>query len=131
NRKEASPRQRTIEVGFPGAAWAISDVGFMNPPTADLRNSIRSSYHFNASAEVKQYSVSTTFSDGAYKNSIAENGFYPANALTKAVIKDENWKAGDGSNNTVEEFKDTEGNVVLKRTFNDNDPHDTYYAYNK
>ena len=129
-RKEASPRQRTLETGFPGANWAISNVGFMNPAPEDLRNSIRSSYHLNTSSEIKRYTVSTTFSDGVYKNSIYENGFYPANTLTRTVIKDENWKAGDGSNNTVEEFKDVRGNVVLKRTYNNAEAHDTYYVYN-
>ncbi|KAA5531607.1 RHS repeat domain-containing protein [Paenimyroides baculatum] len=36
-----------------------------------------------------------------------------------------------GLNNTTEEFKDSKGNVVLKRTYNNGEAHDTYYVYNK
>ena len=129
SRKEASPRQRILETGFPGVDWDINHSGGSTPE--NLRNTLRNSYAFNASTEVKRYSVSTTFSEGVYKNSISENGFYPDNTLTKAVVKNENWKAGDGSNNTVEEFKDAQGNVVLKRTYNNGETHDTYYVYNK
>lgn len=130
NRIEPSPRKRVMEAGFPGYDWSLTfyeEYGL----TEDQRNTIRSSYAFNASTEVKRYSVSTAFSDGIYKNSITENGFYPDNTLTKVIVKNENWKAGDGSNNTVEEFKDAQGNVVLKRTYNDGEAHDTYYVYNK
>jgi len=129
-RMEASPRQRVLETGFPGFDWSLrfyEDEGV----TIDQRNTIRTSYAFNNQNEVKRYSVSTAFSDGIYKNSITENSFYPANTLTKTIVKNENWKAGDGSNNTLEEFKDAQGNVVLKRTYNNSIPHDTYYAYNK
>ena len=76
-------------------------------------------------------SVSTAFSDGIYKNSISENGFYPAGSLKKTIVKNENWKANNGKNNTTEEFKDTKGNIVLKRNYNNGEAHDTYYVYNR
>src|SRR5690554_6120621 len=125
NRKEASPRQRVLETGFPGAAWEI------NPNVSENEhNTIRSAYALNEANEVKRYSVTTSFSDGIYKNSIAANGNYPANTLTKTVVKDENWKTGDNNNHTIEEFKEPNGNVVLKRAYNNGTAHDTYYVYN-
>src|SRR5690554_1744750 len=128
NRKEASPRQRVLETGFPGADWDINHNSGATPE--GNRNTIRSTYHLNAANEVKRYSVTTSFSDGIYKNSIAANGNYPANTLTKTVVKDENWKTGDNKNHTIEEFKDPKGNVVLKRAYNNGTAHDTYYVYN-
>ena len=125
-RKEASPRQRALETGFPGSQWSLNA-----ELSQDERNSVRSAYSLNAANEVKRYTVTTSFSDGVYKNSISENGFYPAAMLNKTVVKNENWKPGDGSNNTVEEFKDPQGNVVLKRSYDNSVAHDTYYVYNK
>jgi len=126
-RKEASPRQRMLETGFPGTEWAISDTY----SEEDQRSSIRSAYSLNEAGEVKRYTVTTGFADGIYKNSISENGFQPEGILTKTVVKNENWKGGDGTHNTVEEFKDVKGNVVLKRSYNNAVAHDTYYVYNK
>jgi hypothetical protein len=50
------------------------------------------------------------------------------NELYKTVTFDENTPVtGKGT----EEFKDKEGKVVLKRTYNGSDPHDTYYIYDQ
>lgn len=141
NRKEASPRQRVLETGFPGEPWAASIPSYYEASgweasdweagnLQENRNTIRTSYALNNNNEVKRYSVTTSFTDGAYKNNISENGFYPVNSLTKTVVKNENWKEGNGNNNTVEEFKDSRGNIVLKRNYNDGQAHDTYYVYN-
>lgn len=141
NRKEASPRKRVLETGFPGEPWAASIPSYYEASgweasdweagnLQENRNTIRTSYALNNNNEVKRYTVTTSFTDGAYKNNISENGFYPVNSLTKTVVKNENWKDGNGSNNTVEEFKDSRGNIVLKRNYNDGQAHDTYYVYN-
>lgn len=141
NRKEASPRQRILETGFPGEPWAATMPLFYKEAdwsesdweighAEEIRNTIRNSYVLNNANEVKRYVVTTTFSDGIYKNSITANGNYPANTLTKTVVKNENWKFNDGKNNTTEEFKDPSGNIVLKRTYNAGISHDTYYVYN-
>jgi len=131
NRLEASPRQRVLEAGFPGEPWSLSYDGTGSGSQPGTRNTVRNSFAMNVSNEVKRYSVTTSYSDGIYKNSISENGFYPQNTLTKSVVKNENWKTDDGLNNTTEEFKDSKGNVVLKRTYNNGAAHDTYYVYNK
>ncbi|MEL4309206.1 hypothetical protein, partial [Joostella sp. CR20] len=55
--------------------------------------------------------------------------YYGANQLYVTVTKDENWKSGDGNNHTTREYKDKQGRVVLKRNYNNNIAHDTYYVY--
>jgi len=123
NRLEASPRQRVLETAEPGNDWAMD---------ASEKHTVRYDYAFNTSREnVRKYTVSSTLntSRGAYVNTIAENGYYSSNSLSKTVIKNENWKASDGKNNTTEEFKGFDGNIVLKRTYNDGVAHDTYYVY--
>jgi len=47
--------------------------------------------------------------------------------LFKTITKDENYS--HGKNHTTEEFKDVQGKVILKRTYNNNTPHNTYYVY--
>src|SRR5690606_21050045 len=75
-RREASPRQRPLEAGFPGSSWMVTTPEGVGTNETDYRNTIRSSYGLNAANEVKRYSVTTAFSDGIYKNSISDNGFY-------------------------------------------------------
>src|SRR5690606_6932368 len=123
NRLEASPRQRVLETAEPGNDWAMD---------ASEKHTVRYDYAFNTSREnVRKYTVSSTLntSRGAYVNTISENGYYSSNTLSKTVMKNENWKASDGKNNTTEEFKGFDGNIVLKRTYNDGVAHDTYYVY--
>jgi len=57
---------------------------------------------------------------------LVANSNYGARELHKTITKDENHSAG--TNHTTEEFKDKQGRVVLKRTYN-NGTHDTYYVY--
>lgn len=122
-RLEASPRQKVLETAAPGNDWAME---------ATEKHTIRTSYDFNTTADaVKRFTVSSTWnaSRGAYVSSVSADGTYPINSLHKTVVKNENWKLSDGKNNTVEEFKGVDGNVVLKRTFNEGVAHDTYYVY--
>ena len=141
SRKEASPRQRVVETGFPGEPWAASMPASYEASgwsasdwelsySEENRNTVRSSYNLNTANEVKRYTVTTAFTDGIYKNNISENGFYPENSITKTIVKNENWKYADAKNNTSEEFKDSRGNLILKRTYNNGNAHDTYYVYN-
>ena len=122
-RLEASPRQRILETAAPGADWAMD---------ASEKHTIRNSYSLNISSDaVRRYTVTTTWnaSRGAFVSSIAANGNYPIKTLYKTIVKNENWKVVDGKNNTIEEFKDLKGNVILKRNYNNSVAHDTYYVY--
>ncbi|WP_177205782.1 DUF6443 domain-containing protein [Paenimyroides ummariense] len=126
NRLEASPNARVLETGAPGNDWMI------NSAVAEAdRHTIRYNYTFNTTNEVKKYLVNTQWNSSreVFTNTIDENGYYPANTLKKTTVKNENWKADDGVNNTTEEFTGVDGKVLLKRTYNNNEAHDTYYAY--
>lgn len=60
-----------------------------------------------------------------------KTGFGTSNnvPLQKLITKTENWKPADGKDNTIEEYKDYQGKIVLKRLFNNGEPHDTYYVH--
>src|SRR5690606_33496272 len=42
---------------------------------------------------------------------------------------DENHDGSSSKNHTLEKFKNKQGNIILKRLYNENDSHDTYYVY--
>lgn len=115
---EKRPDPRVLETAAPGQEWAMGN-----------GHTIKTEYNFNNVNEVKQYNVNTTWdpSTESFKNSISENGYYPNSALHKTIIKNENWISG--KNNTTEEFKGVDGKIILKRVYNNNVAHDTYYVY--
>lgn len=87
----------------PGAAWK------------DNGKKLAISYGANADKSVKLYEA--PYGD---KYSLVQNGYYKAGTLYSKTTVDE-----DG--NTVEEFTDKTGNLILIRRGSDND---TYYVYN-
>ena len=89
---------RPISVTTPGATFA-------SKPT-------RMEYAANAANEVICYGVSSS-------NSLTQNGYYPANSLTKETTTDPDGKK-------VETFKDLLGNTVMQRT---GGSLCTYYVY--
>lgn len=108
---EPSPLNRVLEQGAPGDPWQP-----VNGHTAKL------SYATNITDEVKLWIVTATGADGSTN--------YPAGTLYKTVTKDENWVTGNLKMGTVEEFKDFDGRVVLKRTWeSDVKSLSTYYVY--
>jgi len=113
---EASPLERVLKQAAPGNAWAMGS-----------GHEIKFNYQTNEGSgtdAVNSYTVTTTWSTAKnlYEIGITQNGVYSVNKLYKTITKDEN-------NNTSEEFKDKEGHVVLKRTFNNGDTYNTYYVY--
>ncbi|HKG05646.1 MAG TPA: RHS repeat-associated core domain-containing protein, partial [Pedobacter sp.] len=66
---------------------------------------------------------------------LSGTGYYNANQLYLTISKDENWVAADGKAGTIEEYKDKEGKIILKRMFNRVLPANTietlstYYVY--
>jgi len=115
---EASPLNRVLKQAAPGDAWALGQ-----------GKEIKFDYQTNGFEEVKHFKLTANWdsSKGLYNPVIVETSYYSANQLYKTITKDENWTSGE--NNTTEEFKDKEGKVVLKRTYNNGDKHDTYYIY--
>ncbi|MDQ1161505.1 RHS repeat-associated protein [Chryseobacterium sp. SORGH_AS 447] len=90
-------------------------------PGADYHGySVNYGYEMNAAGEVKKYTVTTSWTNGATDNAITLSGNYSAGALVKTSVTDE-----DGHKTT--EFKNGKGQTVLVRKENA----DTYYVYNK
>lgn len=118
---EASPLGRLIKQGSPGSDWQIN-------ASTDTDHTTKTQYLTNTVNEVKNYFAITTWQEveKIYNIQLQDKGYYSSNQLYKTVVKNENWTSG--TNNTTEEFKDKEGRIVLKRSYNDG-THDTYYVY--
>jgi RHS repeat-associated protein len=113
---EPSPLNRVLEQGFPGTAWQ---------PLANSSNghTAKMEYGINTVGEVKLWAVNDT-DNGASATT------YTSGKLYKAVSKDENWQPANLKKGTMEEFKDLEGRVVLKRVWEtDAKSLSTYYVY--
>ncbi|GGI57151.1 DUF6443 domain-containing protein [Winogradskyella haliclonae] len=135
NDFEASPLNRVLKLAAPGNDWAMGS-----------DHEVETSYLTNANNEVKRYEVTLAYDpvNDIYNTQLDDNGFYNEGQVFKTIVKDENHIASTNSkNHTVEEFKDTEGRVILKRIYSDSDlnndgsittneaelKHDTYYVY--
>ena len=139
---ENSPLGRIFEQTAPGKDWIKSST-ILNKGYSD-GHTIKFEHHANQANEVKKYTVGLTFANKTYTPALqGGTTSYPAGELTKTITKDENWITSDGLNHTTEEFKNKNGQVILKRTYADIDynknaiiesgdaqrPHDTYYIY--
>ncbi len=120
---EASPLNRVLKQASEGNDWLLGN-----------GHEIKMDYQANVSNEVKNYqatavwNANTKIYDISFVNA-SGSVFYPENQLYKTIVKDENWVSG--KNHTTEEFKDKDGRMVLKRTYESNVPHDTYYVYDQ
>jgi RHS repeat-associated protein len=111
---EASPLNRVLEQGAPGSVWQPA-----SSRGNDLGRTIVSDYGTNMANEVKLWTIN---------GSGASAGFYQPGTLYKNISKDENWVSGKLG--TTEEFKDLEGQVVLKRQWKTETVSlSTYYVY--
>ena len=120
---EASPLDKVLKQAAPGNAWKMNS-----------GHEIKFDYGTNEvsgsnSVKLLKATASWNVSLQLYTIGIVQNSTYPANELYLAVTKDENWTTGN--NHTTQEFKDKSGKVVLKRTFNEGDAHETYYVYDQ
>jgi RHS repeat-associated protein len=130
---ENNALQRPAEQTAPGLAWKQTDSLVANQEYS-TGHTIKFNYEFNAANEVRYFPVTTTISNETYIPTLGTASYYNPNELTKIITKDENWTVSDGLNKTTEEFKDKNGQVVLKRTYASTgsafaEAHDTYYIY--
>nr|WP_315244346.1 DUF6443 domain-containing protein [uncultured Flavobacterium sp.] len=117
---EASPLNRVLKQAAPGEDWKLGN-----------GHEIRFDYQTNTDTDkVRRFGVS--FIAGNTENPYLEDeGIYDSSQLYKTITKDENWTLNQAypDDHTTQEFKDKEGRIVLKRTFDANKWHDTYYVY--
>lgn len=132
---DSSPLNRVNKQGAPGKAWELN-------PNSNNDHTVKFSYETNQNQEVRLYRVTLDSDFTPTLINLSSNEFYPAGQLFKFITRDENWTTG--KNHTIEEFKDKQGRVLLKRNYADIDlngdgdtnvlgekevPHDTYYIY--
>ncbi len=118
---EASPLSRVLKQAAPGKDWKLGN-----------GHEIEFNYQTNHSTEVRFYDVSLTFANNTYTPTLqGGTTYFSAGTLYKTVTKDENHDGTSTKNHTTEEFKDKQGRVILKRTYNNSVAHDTYYVYDK
>lgn len=121
---EPSPLNRTVEQAAPGNDWAMSNV---------KKNTIKLDYQTNTSGDgVKLYKAITSWQagKGLYDITFLAAGSYDEYELYKNVTYDENSGVNPSeSSGSIIEFKNKEGQIVLKRTYNSGLKHDTYYVY--
>lgn len=125
---ESSPLNRVLEQGAPGLDWLVD-----KDSSAD--HTIKFEYQINSFDLNDVTADNVAFYDVIFPTGKTEepqlyfNDYYEENQLYKTITKDENWTSTSGNNHTTEEFKNKQGQVLLKRTYNQDIKHDTYYIY--
>ena len=115
---EASPLNRVLEQAAPGKDWQLGG-----------GHTIQYAYQTNGSQEVLDFGVTFTEGDTRSPTLTMATHYYDDHTLYKTVTKDENWRSYDKKDRTTEEFKNKQGQVILKRSYQNQQPHDTYYVY--
>ncbi|MET3981616.1 RHS repeat-associated protein [Mucilaginibacter sp. UYP25] len=125
---EASPLNRVLEQGAAGDAWQLT--GTVNPSGVSSGHTVKINYTTNNTTALSTpstsyyaalYTISAISATDQKRTLALGNGTtnaYNAGELYVTVSKDENWTSTNGKAGTTEEYKDKEGRVVLKRTFN-------------
>ncbi|MEZ2339424.1 DUF6443 domain-containing protein, partial [Mucilaginibacter sp. RCC_168] len=117
---EPSPLNRVLEQGAPGTDWqpvANSTAGH----TRKIVYTTNNEKVITDTANTMLVALYTVTINADQSRTLGRNGNYGAGQLYVTVSKDENWKDtgfGNSRGGTTEEYKDKEGHVVLKRTFN-------------
>ena len=128
-----SPLNRPVEQGAPGAAWQLGTSGVSGSGhTVKMVYTLNNATSFSTdSINGRQAAMYYTVINSDMSQTLTANGYYAAGALTVTISKDENWQSGRAG--TVEEYKDIDGHVVLKRVYNYTNGTvqvlSTYYVY--
>jgi RHS repeat-associated protein len=129
---EPSPLNRVLEQGAPGAAWQLSTSGISGSGHSvymgyTANNSTTWASDSVTSRQVALYNATVSTNQ---TRTLVPNSYYGAGQLYVTISKDENWVSGRAG--TMEEYKDKEGHVVLKRVYNYKttlQQLSTYYVY--
>ncbi|NMH28497.1 DUF6443 domain-containing protein [Flavobacterium silvaticum] len=118
---EPSPLGRILKEAAPGNSWAMGS-----------GHEVKYEYQTNILNEVRQFTIAVNWNaTSKYYSALPPSStiYYNPGRLFKTIVKDENWVSG--TNNTTEEFKEKDGKIVLKRTYNGVDQLSTYYVYDQ
>lgn len=113
---ESSPLNRTLRQAAPGYDWRM-----------DGEHEVSFSYDTNSAQEVRYFDARTHYVGEVNKPTLIHEGYYHAGELYKVITYDENHTIGE--DHSTEEFTDKQGRIVLKRTYDNEVAHDTYYIY--
>ncbi|NHA06099.1 RHS repeat-associated core domain-containing protein [Mucilaginibacter sp. HC2] len=123
---ESSPLNRVVEQGAAGTPWQPV-AGNTTGHTAKMvytTNNLNAFSGTDTSVSMRVILYNATINSNQSQTLTIGNAagnYYLAGQLYVTVSKDENWKdtgLGNSRGGTMEEYKDIEGHVVLKRTFN-------------
>ncbi|TRX39515.1 DUF6443 domain-containing protein, partial [Flavobacterium restrictum] len=120
---ESSPLNRVLKQAAPDTDWKLGN-----------GHEIKLDYQTNTTTDaVKRYTANaTTPAAGVCTIGLVTYGDYAINQLYKTITYDENTAATPSeANGSTVEFKNKEGQVVLKRTYDNLIKHDTYYVYDQ
>ena len=110
---EASPLNRPLKQGAPGNIWQPNSV-------AASDHSVKYTYTTNYTNEVKRWKV--------VNNTLTDNGYYAPSTLYRTTSWDENTKQDTTLSRTIE-YKDRQGKVVQKVSFDGATMFPTCYVY--
>jgi RHS repeat-associated protein len=115
---EPSPLNRPVEQGASGAAWQLNPGGISH--TQKITYTTNNALPWTGtSADTVNTTLAVIYNaiiNADQSRTLVNGGNYLAGQLSVTVSKDENWiskRAG-----TMEEYKDKDGHVVLKRVYN-------------
>ncbi len=117
---ETSPLNRVVKQGAPGNSWAVTQ--------EDTDHTIKFVYRANTDTDAV-HNFKVIYTTDTQSPELTLNGIVGQEELYVTITKDENWTPSSGNNHTTEEFTNKSGQVILKRTYNNNLAHDTYYTY--
>ncbi|UOY06000.1 DUF6443 domain-containing protein [Muricauda sp. SCSIO 64092] len=113
-----SPLNRVEKISAPGRDWRMGS-----------GNEQEFEYLLNDAQEVRLFDVSFTGENTEQPQLVASgSSYYAVNTLIKNVYRNED-HSGTLKDRTREEFMDKQGMLVLKRNYENEIPHDTYYIY--
>jgi len=144
---EESPFDRIIAQGYPGADWQlpVTDPGNTGHTTRMLYTG-NDQAAFNGTSTTNNpgsrlvalyFATANPDNSRTLTRATSPTAWYGTGQLFVTITRNENWVSSDGCLNTTEEYKDKDGRVILKRTYNLNNSLatpvvemlSTYYIY--
>ncbi|WP_244905572.1 DUF6443 domain-containing protein, partial [Dokdonia pacifica] len=145
---ENSPLNRPLRQGAPGNSWKIIKDSIYDHTIHYIYTTNTVSDANDQGDDVLDFEVIFNGTD-ITQPSLQLVGLHPANNLSRTIVQDENFEQelvatgpsspfdpplqehqiAQSGDHATEQFTNKKGQVVLKRTYNNDIPHDTYYVY--